>query len=88
LILTILYKQMNTAKGCSNTNDHDTNEHGPKDERERVRVRMTNGVERGCEGREERTQTTGIRKVSPPRHVHPLMTHVNRAMAGKSHKQR
>ena len=32
-------------------------------------------------------QTTGIHKVSPLHHVHPLMTHVNRAMAGKSHKQ-
>jgi hypothetical protein len=87
LILTILYKQMNMAKGCSNTNDHDTNEHGPKDERERVRVWMTNGVHTRVRGVVERTQTTGIRKVSPPCHVHPLMMHVNRAMAGKSHKQ-
>jgi hypothetical protein len=27
------------------------------------------------------TQTTCIHKVSPPRHVHPLTTHINRAMA-------
>ena len=57
MILTILYKQMNMAKGCSNTNNHDTNEHGPKDEHERVHVRITNGVhtrERGVVRAERR----------------------------------
>ena len=46
-------------------------------------MRTNNGVrlrERG-DAREERTQTTRIREVSPPRHAYPLMTYVNRATA-------
>ena len=63
----------------------DANKHVLPDEREQMHVRTNNGVrlrKRGCGGREEeRTQTTHICKVSPPRHAYPLMTYVNRATA-------